>query len=59
MIPVRSCLMVPMYALLQIDQLLSRTLGGKTLEGFHLGIEVGDRASVATHFKKVRKRDLM
>lgn len=39
-----------------VDQLLSRTLGGKTLERFHVGIEVGDRASVATHFKKSEKK---
>ncbi len=39
-----------------VEQLLSRVVGGRTVDGFHVGIEVGSRISVSTSFKKSEKK---
>ena len=39
-----------------IDQLLSCISNGTTVDGFHLGIEVGDQTALASSFKKSAKK---
>lgn len=37
-------------------QLLSRTLGGESVEGFHVAIEFGHNSGVTTYFRKLQER---
>lgn len=41
-----------------VDQFLSRTQKGKSVDGFHIGIETAENTSVATYFKRSKDKGI-